>query len=82
MKPRIATGASSFSSPNVDSSWCRDATTFSVALPVSTSVTCAVPHVCLTRATHDRIFCAMVSESATASSSFRHQSQAPQSARS
>jgi hypothetical protein len=62
MKPGMATGGSSFSNPKVDNSWCRDATTFSVAFPVSTSVTCAVPHVCLTRATHERIFCATVSE--------------------
>ncbi len=49
--------------------------------PVSTSVTCAVPQVCLTRATHDRILRASVTESSTASSSFRHQSQAPHDAR-
>ena len=37
----MASGVSPCSNPNVESSWCRDATTFSVALPVSTSVTCA-----------------------------------------
>ena len=44
-------------------------------------MTCPVPHPCLSRATDDRIFWATIVESSTTSSSFRHQSHAPQLAR-
>ena len=81
MYPRTAATDSSFSSPNVESASWPHAVTFSVARPRSTSVTCPVPHPCFSRATDDRIFCATVVESSTTSSSFRHQSHAPQLAR-
>jgi hypothetical protein len=67
---------SSRRSPYVDNRSWRYFWTLTLALPRRTSTTCRMPNPSLTRATHERIFCAMTSDSGSAFTPSRHRSQA------